>query len=178
VLEGCSIWAFNSLYDCLTISEPIQLILMISQLQVIYLIYHSYVLVWSALLINQGGVMHRHTLLVNLQPPSKLWSAKFSLIYLWPMISVLRVELLTSFISKYTLFTIWVFTCFGTLASSNLSTSSRGASRLLNPSNLRSSYSCLTSSFIFSPLCVEETLGAWGSSACSLLWWIDSQVME
>ena len=67
---------------------------------------------------------------------------------------------------------LWDFTCSDTLAPSNLSTSASGASRLAN-----SAESALIPSFHFSPLCVE-TLGAWGSCACSLVRRIGSRVME
>ena len=74
---------------------------------------------------------------------------------------------------------LWDFTCCDTLAPSNLSTSSGGSSRLANSAEsakLRK-YSKLTSSFLFSSLCVE-TLGTWASGARSLVRRIGSRVME
>jgi len=71
---------------------------------------------------------------------------------------------------------LWDFTCCDTLAPSNVSTSSRGASRLTNSAESAKIKSPLTTTFHFSPLCVE-TLGAWGSCACLLVWQIGSQVM-
>jgi len=74
---------------------------------------------------------------------------------------------------------LWDFTCCDTLAPSNLSISSGGSSQLANSAESAKlkKYSTLTSSFLFYPLCVE-TLGAWGSSACSLVRQIGSRVME
>ena len=74
---------------------------------------------------------------------------------------------------------LWDFTCSDTLAPSNLSTSASGASRLANSAESAKcrKYSSLIPSFHFSPLCVE-TLGAWGSCACSLVRRIGSRVME
>jgi len=59
---------------------------------------------------------------------------------------------------------LWDFTFYDTLAPSNVSTSSRGASRLANSAESAKikKYSSLTTTFHFSSLCVE-TLGAWGS---------------
>jgi len=63
---------------------------------------------------------------------------------------------------------LWDFTCSDTLAPSNVSTFSRGTSQLANcaESAKIKKYSSLTTTFHFSPLCVE-TLGAWGSCARS-----------
>jgi len=74
---------------------------------------------------------------------------------------------------------IWDFTCCDTLAPSNLFTSSDGSSQQANSAESAKlkKYSSLTSSFLFSLLCVE-ILGAWGSNTCSLAWWIGSWVME
>jgi len=69
---------------------------------------------------------------------------------------------------------LWDFTCSDTLAPS-----SRGASRLENSAESAKfkKYSSLTTIFHISLLCVE-TLGAWGSSARSLVQQIGSQIME
>jgi len=77
---------------------------------------------------------------------------------------------------------LWDFTCSDTLAPSNVSTFSRGASRLANSAESAKikKYSSLTTTFHFSPLRVEtlgETLGAWGSCARSLVRRIGSRVM-
>ena len=70
---------------------------------------------------------------------------------------------------------LWDFTCSDTLTPSNVSTSSRGA-HFMEPAKFKK-YSSLTTTFYFSPLCVK-TLGAWGSSARSLVWRIGSRIME
>ena len=74
---------------------------------------------------------------------------------------------------------LWDFTCSDTFALSNVSTSSGGASRLANSAEIAKlrKYVTLTTSFHFSPLCVE-TLGAWGSCAHLLVRRIGSLVME
>jgi len=74
---------------------------------------------------------------------------------------------------------LWDFTCSDTLTPSNVSTSSRGASRLANSAESAKikEYSSLTTNFHFTPLSVE-TIGAWGCCARSLVRWIGSQVME
>jgi len=73
---------------------------------------------------------------------------------------------------------LWDFTCSDTLAPSNVSTSSRGASRLANSAESAKikKYSSLTTTFHFSPLCVE-TLGAWGPCVHLLVRRIGSRVM-
>jgi len=73
---------------------------------------------------------------------------------------------------------LWDFICSDTLAPSNVSTSSRGASKLANSAESAKikKYSSLTTTFHFFSLCVE-TLGAWGSCACSLVRRIGSRVM-
>ena len=57
---------------------------------------------------------------------------------------------------------LWDFTCSVTFAPSNLSTSASGASWLANSAESAKirKFSSSTTSFYFSPLCVE-TLGAW-----------------
>jgi len=74
---------------------------------------------------------------------------------------------------------LWDFTYSDTLALSNLSTSTSGASQLANSaeSDKIRKYSSWTSSFHFSHLCVE-ILGTWGSCACSLVRRIGARVTE